>query len=75
MLIGYARVSKNEQNLNLQVDSLIKAGVLEKKIFTDKFVTIHEQGDILYGTGLTANQDLSGYEILNIKGELEVKEE
>ncbi len=36
MLIGYARVSKNEQNLNLQVDSLIKAGVLEKNVFTDK---------------------------------------
>ena len=36
MLIGYARVSKNEQNLHLQVDSLMKAGVLEKNIFNDK---------------------------------------
>jgi DNA invertase Pin-like site-specific DNA recombinase len=36
MLIGYARVSKNEQNLNLQVESLIKAGVLERNVFTDK---------------------------------------
>ncbi len=36
MLICYARVSKNEQNLDLQRDALIKAGCLEKNIFTDK---------------------------------------
>jgi DNA invertase Pin-like site-specific DNA recombinase len=35
MLIGYARVSTNEQNLNLQRDALRKAGVLAKDIYTD----------------------------------------
>jgi DNA invertase Pin-like site-specific DNA recombinase len=36
MLIGYARVSRNEQNLDLQIDSLKKVGCSEKSIFTDK---------------------------------------
>jgi DNA invertase Pin-like site-specific DNA recombinase len=35
MLIGYARVSTNEQNLNLQRDALLKVGVSAKNIFTD----------------------------------------
>jgi DNA invertase Pin-like site-specific DNA recombinase len=33
---GATRVSKNEQNLDLQRDALIKAGVRSKNIFTDK---------------------------------------
>jgi DNA invertase Pin-like site-specific DNA recombinase len=36
MLIGYARVSTNEQNLHLQRDALLKAGVAAKNIYTDK---------------------------------------
>ena len=40
-----------------------------KKIFTDKFVTITDKEDVLYGTGLTANQDLSDYHLKNTSGD------
>jgi LPS export ABC transporter protein LptC len=45
-----------------------------KKIYTDKFVTIRLQGDVVYGEGLEANQDLSDYVIAKPKGEFEVSE-
>ena len=36
MLIGYVRVSTDDQNLNLQKDALINYGVDERNIFSDK---------------------------------------
>src|SRR5712691_11214338 len=43
MLIGYARVSTNEQNLDLQRDALRKAGVTAKHIYTDKITGTKEE--------------------------------
>jgi LPS export ABC transporter protein LptC len=45
-----------------------------KKIFTDKFVTILREGDVIYGEGLEANEDLSDYLIKKPAAEFEVKE-
>jgi DNA invertase Pin-like site-specific DNA recombinase len=43
MLIGYARVSTDEQNLDLQRDALLKAGVAAKDIYTDKVTGIQSE--------------------------------
>ena len=45
-----------------------------KKIFTDKFVTIKLENEVLYGTGLDADQDLTRYTLKNIEGEFEVED-
>jgi LPS export ABC transporter protein LptC len=47
----------------------------DQKVYTDKFVTIRQEGDVLYGTGLTANEDLSDYVITHPTGEMDVKEQ
>ena len=36
MLVGYIRVSTDDQNLNLQKDALIKYGIDQRNIFSDK---------------------------------------
>jgi DNA invertase Pin-like site-specific DNA recombinase len=43
MLIGYARVSTNEQNLDLQRDAIRKAGVSAKNLYTDKITGTKEE--------------------------------
>ncbi|HCM74764.1 MAG TPA: LPS export ABC transporter periplasmic protein LptC [Cytophagales bacterium] len=45
-----------------------------KRIFTEKFVTIKLENEVIYGTGLEAAQDLSDYTIKNPEGEFEVIE-
>jgi LPS export ABC transporter protein LptC len=47
----------------------------EKRIYTDKFVTIRQQGDVVYGEGLQAKEDMSDYVILKPRGTFEIKEE
>ena len=46
----------------------------EERIYTEKFVTIKREDEILHGRGLEASQDLSTYSITNPEGEFLLKE-
>jgi len=46
-----------------------------KRIFTEQFVTIREVGDVIYGKGLDAAQDLSDYTIRKPAGEFEASDD
>jgi len=70
---GNVEVKNIEKNEQLNTEELFWKPAA-KKIFTDKFVTIRQQGDVIYGEGLQANQDLTDYVIQKPAGEFEVKE-
>lgn len=40
MVFGYARVSTLDQSVNLQLDALLKEGILKKNIYTDKVSSV-----------------------------------
>ncbi len=42
MVFGYARVSTMEQSLDLQLDALLKEGIPQKNIYTDKVSSTKE---------------------------------
>ena len=43
MIFGYARVSTNEQNLDLQIDAFLKEGIKDKNIYADKVSSTKEE--------------------------------
>jgi len=45
------------------------------KIYTEEFVTITTEDEIIMGTGMEANQDFSKWKIRKIKGTINIKEE
>ncbi len=45
------------------------------KIYTEEFVTITTEDEIIMGTGMEANQDFTKWKIHKIKGTINVKEE
>jgi LPS export ABC transporter protein LptC len=76
---GNVEVKNVEKNEQLNTEELFWKQS-KKEIFTEKFVTIRQQGDVIYGTGLTAKQDLSDYTIgtvggQGVHGEIEVEDE
>jgi LPS export ABC transporter protein LptC len=71
---GNVEVKNMEKNEQLNGEELFWKPDTER-IFTDKFVTIRQQNDVIYGTGLDAAQDLSDYTIHHPEGEIEIEEE
>ncbi len=70
---GDVEVKNLQKNEQLNTEELFwKRG--EKKIFTEKFVTIKQQGDVIYGNGLDAKEDMSDYTINDLKGTITVDE-
>ena len=45
----------------------------DERIYTEKFVTIRLEKEVIYGTGLESNQDFTNYTIRNPKGEFVVE--
>lgn len=70
---GKVEVKNIEKNEQLNTEELFWKPA-EEKIFTDKFVTIRQQGDVIYGQGLEARQDMSEYTIKKPEGEFAVEE-
>jgi LPS export ABC transporter protein LptC len=70
---GKVEVRNIEKKQQLNTEELFWKPA-DKKIFTEKFVTIKLENEVLYGTGLDATQDLSLYTIKKPQGEFEIKD-
>lgn len=70
---GKVEVKNLEKNEQLNTEELFWKPA-EEKIFTDKFVTIRQESDVIYGQGLEAKQDMSDYVIKKPEGVFSVEE-
>jgi LPS export ABC transporter protein LptC len=70
---GKVEVKNLEKNEQLNTEELFWKPAKEK-IFTEKFVTIRQQADVIYGQGLEANQDMTDYVIKKPEGEFAVED-
>ncbi len=71
---GKVELINLEKNEQLNTEELFWKPAKEE-IFTESFVTIKMQNEVLFGEGLRARQDLSDYSILKPQGEFVLTEE
>jgi len=71
---GKVEVKNMEKQEQLNTEELFWFPA-SKKINTDKFVTIRTGKEVIYGTGLDAQQDMSEYQILKPEGVFAIDEE
>lgn len=70
---GKVEVINIEKNEQLTTEELFWFPTKET-ISSDKFVTIRQQKEVIFGEGLLAKQDMSSYEITNPHGSFSVEE-
>ena len=70
---GKVEVKNMDKNQQLNSEELFWMPAT-KKIFTNKFVTITTESDVVYGTELDAAEDMSTYTIKNPTGTTEIKD-
>jgi LPS export ABC transporter protein LptC len=72
--VGKVEVINLDKNEQLNTEELFWRPQKEE-IFTESFVTIRMQKEIIYGEGLEARQDLSSYTIKKPQGEFTVEDD
>lgn len=70
---GKVEVKNIQKNEQLNTEELFWKQP-DQTIYTEEFVTIRQQGDVIYGKGLNAKQDLSEYTITKPYGDFDVDE-
>lgn len=70
---GKVEVKNIEKRQQLNTEELFWDPT-SKKIFTEKFVTINLESEVIYGTGLDALQDMSSYTIKKPAVDFEIKD-
>jgi LPS export ABC transporter protein LptC len=70
---GNVEIYGKDKNQKLNTEELFW-NRKEERVYTDKFVRIEKEGEILTGTGLDANQDFSEYTINKPEGNFDMEE-
>jgi LPS export ABC transporter protein LptC len=72
--VGKVEVVNLEKNEQLNTEELFWRPA-KKDLFTESFVTIRLQNEVIFGEGLEAKQDMSEYTIKKPQGEFTIQEE
>ena len=67
--VGNVKLESIQKHQKLTTEELFWSRK-DEQVYTDKFVIIETEEDVLHGEGLTAAQDFSSYRILKPTGEL-----
>jgi len=72
-IFGDVKIHNISKNQKLNTEELFWRP-REEKVYTERFVTIETDGEVIKGEGLTANQDFSSYRITKPTGRISIQE-